>query len=872
MTRTYDDDDHKVSNPGVLWLKLSACVLILPIMGLLASMDAFSAVVGALAGIATLALLLQRPQRNRAFPYKIVLAAISCQSVAMLLMSNIIGTGPFLLSEIQSSSEIHAFKLDTRFSERVDTMSVILPCANEGVFAVKTARSIGERTPRDVLKEIIIVDDGSTPPLEDFFKENGPDVLEKYPIRFIRHETFTGLINAKKQGGDRAEGDVLTFLDCHVLPRDYGPDKSWADGIMSRIAGNYKRIVVPSITDLDADRWDEIGRPNGIAKCYLSLDVDFRWFDSEDDFVPIMSGGLLAMSRRWWQETGGYDTGMIGWGGENIDQSLRAWLCGGEIVQATDSHVAHMWRTNDKPETKAKYTVPEGAVNSNRYRAALAWFDDYIEKVHEYPIFSKFVPPTSAPLPNIDSILEVKHRLQCKPLQWFIDRFSKVYLDAAVLPDQVFRIRDESTNLCLARRNSGQRDTHHVVAASCSTDDPMQLWHKANRDGDICCSGLRSYNSMYCLSGGAQASASECNTFGRNTAQHVEVTREGELRFTKANSCASLAASPKDVVVQTPCDQEGFLREFTVKAAETSDGFGRGLYKIVEATTGNCLTAFSPVGGDDDAGSIEAAPCEGHSNAQLFNLTESYVPGLVQIRTWENLCLDAAEGKRILAYVCYDNSVENAKQVFSIDEATRTIRNKYHPTCIAVPDSRMDMTAKFSPVSISGCVTWNNVVKAEQMFEKQSSLRGLADYFLIKSGRWCLSSQEGKDDVVVVPCPHSASDENDSMLWSFGSLARLKNRSTDKCLDGNDHKRPILYPCYSNENDNQEWSDPGNGGVLKNSRAQMCLDYLPTVERKVSVSGYCRTGSKWSIFDPRESTEMVIYRRTKAKLSAPIHG
>ena len=34
----------------------------------------------------------------------------------------------------------------------------------------------------------------------------------------------------------------------------------------------------------------------------------------------------MWQSRRWWQETGGYDTGMLGWGGENIDQSLRAWL------------------------------------------------------------------------------------------------------------------------------------------------------------------------------------------------------------------------------------------------------------------------------------------------------------------------------------------------------------------------------------------------------------------------------------------------------------------------------------------------------------------------------------------------------------------
>lgn len=30
------------------------------------------------------------------------------------------------------------------------------------------------------------------------------------------------------------------------------------------------------------------------------------------------------------------------------DQSLRAWLCGGEIVRAKSSRIAHMWRTGDR--------------------------------------------------------------------------------------------------------------------------------------------------------------------------------------------------------------------------------------------------------------------------------------------------------------------------------------------------------------------------------------------------------------------------------------------------------------------------------------------------------------------------------------------
>jgi len=870
-----DDADDKGACPLTMVLKIAISLLILPVTGCFFNLRIIVCLVGTSVGLAVFLLLERRPRRKSSFPLKSILAGCACEGFAMILMGNLLLVGPLLVVTSSSVSEASGYSLKTAFSADVKTMSVILPCANEGMYAVKTVRSLGERTPKDVLVEIIVVDDGSTPPLEEYFHKHGQDVLDKYTVKFVRHETFTGLINAKKQGGDRATGDVLTFLDCHVLPRDYGQGKSWTDGIMSRIAGNYKRIVVPSITDLDADKWDEIGRPNGIAKCYLSLDVDFRWFDSEDDFVPIMSGGLLAMSRQWWIDTGGYDTGMIGWGGENIDQSLRAWLCGGEIVHATDSHVAHMWRTNDKPQTKAKYTVPEGSVNTNRYRAALAWFDDYIEKVHEFGIFSKFAPPASVPLPNIDSILEVRNRLQCQPFQWFIDRFSKIYFDAAVLPTEVFRVRDANTNLCLARRNSGNRDSHNVVAASCSTEDPMQLWHRSNREGEECCSGLRSYDSMYCLSGGGggAASATECNTYGKNNQQKVSVTPAGEVKFSQSGTCISLAASVSDVIVQSPCDQQEFLREFIKRPVENNDGLGSGSYKIFEATTGLCWTAFSPVGGDEDPGSIELAPCDSRSVAQHFKIVDSFIPGYVKIINWENFCLDSADGKRILSYQCYDDSAANEKQVFVFDEPTRTIRNRHHPTCVALPDSRVKLTATTVPVSVSGCITWNNVIKSEQKFTKVPSLRDPSKGNLLKVDQWCLSGKPGQDPVVMVHCPTTPAEETDWMLWSFETLSRLRNRAANKCLDGNDHKTPILYPCYSSDNDNQEWTDPGTeGGKIKNARAQMCLDYHPQKERSASVSNNCQTGARWEMFEPRETTEMRIYKRTKERLSAPVHG
>lgn len=45
-----------------------------------------------------------------------------------------------------------------------------------------------------------------------------------------------------------------------------------------------------------------------------------------------MSGGLFGVVRSYWFELGEYDESFHGWGGENVELSLRVWLCGGEIV------------------------------------------------------------------------------------------------------------------------------------------------------------------------------------------------------------------------------------------------------------------------------------------------------------------------------------------------------------------------------------------------------------------------------------------------------------------------------------------------------------------------------------------------------------
>ncbi|KAH8072364.1 N-acetylgalactosaminyltransferase 7 [Aureococcus anophagefferens] len=343
------------------------------------------------------------------------------------------------------------------------TLSVVLPCAYEYAFMERTAKSVWEMTPAERLEEIIIVDDASDPPLEHFA------AAATYKVRFFTHDEPRGLIGAKKTGADAARGGIVVFFDCHA------PDY-WVP-FVSHVEKNYKRVVVPTITNLDVDTWTEFGRPppgtEGMSKCYLTFDGEFKWTKDDTEFVPVtsrveirlqcvMSGGLLAMSRRWWKETGGYDDAMRGWGGENIDQSLRIWRCGGEIVSATRSYVAHMWRDAAKPATRSKYRVPPNAKATNIARAGKAHMGGwYGAKLLSFDLcFDPFVQFKASNKPwephNGVNATAIESRMAtcndgapAASFEWYLRRFKYVYRDGGVLPAKTFQLRHEASGLCL---------------------------------------------------------------------------------------------------------------------------------------------------------------------------------------------------------------------------------------------------------------------------------------------------------------------------------------------------------------------------------------------------------------------------------------
>ena len=115
---------------------------------------------------------------------------------------------------------------------------------------------------------------------------------------------------------------------------------------------NYINFSLDPDKFLPKKAWQGIG-----SSASISVDLHQFWGGGSktDDFSPITMG-MFATTKAWWNE-GAMDPDLKTWGGENVEISFRTWLCGGRIVVAKDSYVAHYFRT------KPTYSVGEGRVS-----------------------------------------------------------------------------------------------------------------------------------------------------------------------------------------------------------------------------------------------------------------------------------------------------------------------------------------------------------------------------------------------------------------------------------------------------------------------------------------------------------------------------
>ena len=277
----------------------------------------------------------------------------------------------------------------------------IIMTARDEKYVIKTIDDIIDNTDYSGLKEIIVIDDCSKEP------------IKHDQARVIRNSEPLGLIYNRHMAATLADTEAIISIDPHC--KVYS---GWVLPLLLKLVENYKNISIPMTQVLNPEKWVvDRGKKIGL-KTGWNWNLDFSWYDSEGAYTPAIAGHCFAFTKDWFEESDGFDTAMGVWGGENIEFSLKTWLCGGS-VEVVSSRVAHWFKD------AFQYPMDGMQLFFNKMRVVETWFDDYAGVFYE----SQGIRRGTVGFGDIDRKLRVKKTLQEKSFQWFLENLQPNLLE-----------------------------------------------------------------------------------------------------------------------------------------------------------------------------------------------------------------------------------------------------------------------------------------------------------------------------------------------------------------------------------------------------------------------------------------------------------
>ena len=248
-------------------------------------------------------------------------------------------------------------------------VSVIVPCFEApGALVLTLAGLERQDYPRELF-EVIIVDDGSEPPLA----RPAPDPLDPAPleVRVVRQERRGfGLARARNTGARSAAHGILIFLDGDVIAESglLAAHARWHHAVSDALTLGFCAHVSAAGIDAGAVRH----RPGSLGALFADRPFDPPWSERHlartgeltsrhDDLFRATTGNNFGISRAFFEEVGGFDESFDRYGGEDTEFGYRVQMRGGLLAPVRAAFAWHQGRWAEGREGKARDQARQGA-------------------------------------------------------------------------------------------------------------------------------------------------------------------------------------------------------------------------------------------------------------------------------------------------------------------------------------------------------------------------------------------------------------------------------------------------------------------------------------------------------------------------------
>ena len=239
-----------------------------------------------------------------------------------------------------------------KYPDNMEPASVVIIYRDEWPSVVlRTVYSVLGNSPSSLLKEVVLVDDGSKD--QELKAKIAIHVANVEKLKLVQNPSPLGLMLARQKGIEATTAEYFVVMDGHM---EVAP--GWLEPLIARLQDVPKALLCSHVGGVDQDTFAfHVGHVfDGMFPFFDTLTLGQMWapFSSSikaarnGSVAPMPMGtvqGMMAVMRKdFFLQLGGFDPGMRQWGSEQMELSIKVWMCGGRVELVPCSKVAHMYR------------------------------------------------------------------------------------------------------------------------------------------------------------------------------------------------------------------------------------------------------------------------------------------------------------------------------------------------------------------------------------------------------------------------------------------------------------------------------------------------------------------------------------------------